>query len=341
MTFANRYVQIEKEATFDTAPSSTIGPAYGECDDEGFQENFDNLTRNDMNRYGAAKSLNSKHYAEGSFSMAAQPDYFTMKALHGLYGTHTPGGTPGTGDTLTEGGTLPSYTFRIGREEKSYTYSGQVIESVAVSANIGEYAMMSFSTTGAAGSNAVASLLTPAYDYTGDAAHFAACYVNFEDVAETGEYSKLVQSIDFEIKTNRDLDNSYGLGSSTCIRAPPEQRREITGTITFHKAVLAADVADTEPTWNELAAGLTQDGAAATPALSVLLYVGTADFIRFDFTKVVYDAPSTNVSGRDSQTMTVGFTALYDAGEACMSKITFNSSSTKFAGGGAVDLDGA
>ena len=60
--------------------------------------------------------------------------------------------------------------------------------------------------------------------------------------------------------------------------------------------------------------------------------------IRFDFFKVHYGAPTTGISGRDSQTMTVPFTALYDT-TAAMSKVTFSSASTKLKGGGATDMD--
>ena len=351
-TFTNRYISMGKESTFGTPVAAT---SYGEADDESFQESFDVLTRADMNRYGAQKSLVSKHYADGSFSMPLQPDRFTMTCLHGLFGTHTAGSTGGTDDTLTElqntayaASTLPSYTFLVGRDEKAFTYAGQVIDSCSVSASVGEYAMISFSTTGMRGqfnlSNgstpALATLATPVYDYTYDACHFVGAFVNFEDVASSSAYSKLVQSISFDIKTNRDIDNSYNLGDSTCRRSPPLGLREITGTITFHKNVLTTDVADDEPDYSTLLAGeLVESPATANPAISCLFRVAATEQIRFDFHKVQYEAPQTSVSGRDSQTMSVNFTALYDETETEMSRITFSSRSTAFTGGAKVDLD--
>tara|TARA_R100000742_G_C4279646_1_gene104957 strand:- start:9729 stop:10757 length:1029 start_codon:yes stop_codon:yes gene_type:complete len=339
-----------KEATFGTPV--TTATAFGEVDEEGFQESFDVLTRGDMNRYGASKAIDSKHYADGSFSMPLQPDRFTMMCLHGLFGTHTPGGTPGTNDTLTEladtsSANLPSYTFLVGRDDKEFTYAGQVIDSCSISASVGEYAMISFNTTGMKSqfnlSNgatvALASLSAPTYDYTGDAAHFVGAYVNFEDLATTTAYSKLVQSISVDIKTNRDLDNSYNLGDSCISRVPPLGMREVTGTITFHKNVITADIAVDEPDYINLLSGDLINGSASNPALSVLFYVGAADYIRLDIHKLHYEAPQTSVSGRDSQTMSVNFIGLYDETETEMAKITFSSSSTAFTGGAKVDLD--
>tara|TARA_R110000824_G_scaffold54438_6_gene150182 strand:- start:39 stop:1064 length:1026 start_codon:yes stop_codon:yes gene_type:complete len=338
-TFANRYIGIGKESTYGSASGSD---AYGEMDDENFSENFDLLTRADITRFGSTKSIDSKHYGEGTVNGVLQPDFFIMRLLNGVYGNHTPGGTPGIADTLAEsaGNTLPSFTVRIGRDENAHEFTGQVVESVSVSATVGEYAMFSASLTGKGQNTSLLSLASPSYDYTGDAAHFVGAYVNFEAPATNSNYSKLIQSIDFEIKTNRDMDNSYGLGDATCTRAAPMQLREITGNITFHKAVLSGDVTSfDEPHYTELLAGLLQDGTTAAPALSALFYVDSLNYIRFDFPKVHYGAPTTSISGRDSQTMSVPFTVLYDAAETFMSKVTFSSASTKLKGGGATDMD--
>tara|TARA_A100001201_G_scaffold8091_1_gene12654 strand:- start:1520 stop:2578 length:1059 start_codon:yes stop_codon:yes gene_type:complete len=346
-TFANRYVSVAVEHAFGDAQSVD---AYGEVDEESFNETFDVLQRPDMNRYGAQKAVDSKHYASGSFSMPLQPDQFTMICLHGVMGTHTQGSTPGVNDKLEElaTGELPSYTFRVGRDDKEYTFAGQVIESISVSSSVGEYAMMTVNTTGCKAQHkasdgstiSLGSLATPAYTYTGDAAHFVGAYVNFEDLATTSAYSKLVQSIDFEISTNRDMDNSYTLGSDTCVRAPPIQLREISGSITFSKAVLSGDVAVDEPDFADLlGSGSFHHGTASNPAISVLFQVDSNNEIRFDFFKVHYDAPQTNVSGRDTQTMTVGFTALYDETTTDMMEILFSSEDTTLKGGSNVDID--
>tara|TARA_R110000824_G_scaffold196246_3_gene379392 strand:- start:2468 stop:3520 length:1053 start_codon:yes stop_codon:yes gene_type:complete len=349
MVLANRYVSIEKEATFGTEPSGT--QRFGEVEEESFQESFDLLKRVDMNRAGSAKATDAKHYAEGSLSMPLQPDMFTMACLHGVYGSHVPGGTPGVADKFADSvmthASVPSYTFRVGRDDNEYTYTGQVIESVSISASVGEYAMISFSTTGckslttasSGAAIALGALGTPSYDYTGDAAHFVGCYVNFEDLATSSAYSKLVQSIDFEITTSRDMDNSYGLGSDTCIRKPPMTLREITGNITFHKATLSGDVAVDEPHFTELLAGHLNAGDAVNPAISILFQVDALNKILFSFYKVHYEAPQTSVSGRDSQTMTVAFHALFDDNNNGMSEVLFSSESTGLKGGAAVDLD--
>ena len=337
-TFANRYVGIGKESSYGSASGSD---AYGEVNDESYSESFDLLTRGDITRFGAGKAIDTKHTSSGSFNMPLQPDFFCMRLLNGLYGNHTPGGTPGVTDALAEvaSNSLPSFTVRIGRDDNAHEFTGQVVESISISASVGEYAMMSANLIGQGQNTSLLSLAVPAYDYVGDAAHFAGSYVNFEDVATSSAYSSLVQSIDFEIKSNRDIDNSYNLGDNTCKRAPPMQLREITGTITFHKAVLSGDVAVDEPHYTELLQGHLNAGTVANPALSALFYIDALNYIRFDFFDVHYGVPETSISGRDSQTMSVPFTVLYDETTSSMSKITFSSASTKLKGGGATDMD--
>jgi len=330
-----RYVSVGKEDP--TAYATPVAAqAVGEVENEGFQQSYDILKREDMNYYGSAKAITSKLYSEGSISMALQPDDFTLMLLHGIMGEDTPDAvTPTTEDRtftellVTSSAELPSYTFRVGRDDKEHIFPGQVIESISVSSSIGEYAMMSVSTTGAKQSSSTATLATAVPSYTGDAAHFAKTMVRFEAIAGDTDHSNLVQSIDFEIKTNRDIDNSYNLANDTCIRPPPTTMREVSGSLTFHKALLAADVESNEVFFDELmpATGNLINPGSSTPALSCLFYVDANNFIRFDFFKLIYEMPETSVSGRDSQTMTVNFHALYDLGEADqMVKITAKSS---------------
>lgn len=324
-THHTRYVAAGKETTYNSAVTEE---AVGEVESETFQQSYDVMKRSDMNYYGAAKAIVSKKVSEGSISMALQPDDFTFMMLHGIMGSDTPGATPATDErTFSELGVgtatqLPSYTFRIGRDDKEHVFAGQVIESISVSASIGEYAMLTVNTTGAAQNSSTETLATAVPSYTGDAAHFAKTYVEFEDTATTSAYSSLVQSIDFEIKTNRDIDNSYSLSSETCIRVPPVTLREVSGSLTFHKSLLSGDVATAEPYFDELMGATSTNGqalsnpASGTPALSALFYVDANHYIRFDFFKIHFEMPETSVSGRDSQTMTVNFHGLYDLGDA-------------------------
>lgn len=330
-----RYVSVGKESSSSYA-SPVSAEAVGEVESEGFQQSYDILKREDMNYYGSAKAITSKLYSEGSISMALQPDDFTLMLLHGIMGNDNPAGVdPTTAErTFTELGNgssaqLPSYTFRVGRDDNEHIFPGQVIESISVSASIGEYSMLTVSTTGAKQSSSTAALATATPSYTGDAAHFAKSYVNFDATADSSSaHSDLVQSIDFEIKTNRDIDNSYNLANDTCVRPPPSTMREVSGSITFHKALLTGDVV-AEPFFDELMPGTAnlQNPSGSTPALSALFYVDATHYIKFDFFKLIYEMPETSVSGRDSQTMTVNFHGLYDLGGADqMVKITARSS---------------
>jgi len=324
-----RYLTMAREATYNDS-STEVNVYVGEVESESYQQSYDVLKRNDINYYGARKAIVSKKIAEGSFTCALQPDSFVLCALHGIMGVDTPstdsGSTPTTDERrfteipLTASTELPSYTIRVGRDDYEHIFPGQVIESIAVSASIGEYAMLTVNTVGAEQEDAEGTLETTYVpDYTGDAAHFAGAYVNFESVATNSAFSNMVQSIDFEIKTNRDMDNAYSLGSETCVRAPPITLREVSGSITFHKALDSTDSASGAPYFEELRAATAAGGEALfdpsgadVPALSALFRVDADNYIRFDFGRVIYEMPETSVSGRDSQTMTVNFHALWE-----------------------------
>ena len=320
-----RYVSVGKETTYN---SPIAAEAVGEVESESFQQSYDVMKRNDMNYYGAAKAVVSKKTAEGSISMALQPDDFTLMMLHGVMGNDTASSGATGIRTFSELGissstSLPSYTFRIGRDEKEHIFAGQVIESISVSASTGEYAMITVNTTGAGQNSSTGTLATAVPTYTKDAAHFSKVFVDFEGTATNSNHSTLVQSVDFEIKTNRDIDNSYGLGDETCVRAPPSTTREISGSLQFHKSLLSGDTgSNNEPHFDELMGATSANGQAVfnptsnTPAISLLFEVDADNFIRFDFFKVHFEMPETSVSGRDSQTMSVNFHGLYDLAEA-------------------------
>jgi hypothetical protein len=116
--------------------------------------------------------------------------------------------------------------------------------------------------------------------------------------------------------------------------------REITGSLTFHKALLASEATEGEPYFDELMSATSTNGQAlsnpgsAAPALSVMFEVDATNYIRFDFFKLHFEMAETSVSGRDSQTMTVNFHGLYDIGDAvAMCRIACRSSD------GATDYD--
>ena len=314
--FTNRYVGLVKESAYGTDPTS--GYVYGEVDDESMKHNYDVLQRTDMSRYGAAKSNTGKEYSEGDINMAMLADNFTGLVLTGLFPTDTVGSIVSGlyPHVYTEAGTDRSFTMKVGREEKQHTYTGVVVDSLSVSANLNEYAMVSASFMGKAES-AVASLATPSFN-TNDALYFSDAKVFFNGDATA---SNLVKSISFDINMNRDGDNACGLGDATYIRAPPFQRREISGTIEFNKIIHTA--VESEPTYTELTAadGLELSGSG----IELKVQFGdesVADVLTFNFYKIRFEAPDANVSGRDTQTMTVPFVALFSPNDSKMMDIT-------------------
>lgn len=319
--FLNRYVSLEKEATYGTEPSGT--PTYGEVDSESLSTRMDLLTRADISRPIAAKSVTGTEYSEGGVSLALQVDDFVGNLLFSFFPQDAYSNPSGsihkhimTEPSLTSpsAGVYPSWTIRVGREQKEHTYTGMVANSLNLSANVGEYVMMSVDFVGKAEA-APAALATPTFDGVAiDALHFADGQVKFDDAASSAPAaSASVKSVSLDISLNRDTDNAYAIGSSTYGRAPPAQRREISGTIEFN-TVLYGDQTLDEPDYDALVAadGVEyNDGSDAVMTLKFLDEAG-ADYIQFEFFKLRFEAPEASVSGRDTNTMSVGFVALYD-----------------------------
>jgi len=329
--FLNRYVSIEKESTYGTEPSGT--PVYGEVDDESLGTTYDLMTRQDMSRPISSKSVTGTERSEGDINLAIQVDDFVGNLLYSFF-PHTtkPSGVhifkePSLTDPAV--GVYPSFTVRVGREEKEHTFTGMMTNSLNVSATVGEYAMMSVGFVGKSES-ATSALATPTFDGAAlDALYFANGEVKFNDgTGATPAAVASVKSFSFDINLNRDTDNAYGIGNSTYIRAPPAQRREVTGTIEFNKVIYSSSL--DEPTYDALVAsdGLAYNDGSNTVLSLKLLDEAGSDYILFEFRNVRFEAPEASVSGRDTNTMTVNFIGLYDDDLGCM-RVTAQGSGLK------------
>ncbi len=321
--FNNRYVGIVKETTYGTDPTS--GYVFGEVDDESIKHTYEVMQRTDMSRYGTAKSNTGKEFSEGDINMAMLADNFLGTVLTGLFPTDTvTGSSPTYSHTFTEAGTDRSFTMLVGREEKEHTYTGIAVDSMSVSANINEYAMISASFMGKAESGlATIGASSPSFN-TNDPLYFADAKVFFNGDATA---SNLVKSISFDINMNRDGDNACGLGDATYTRLPPFQRREISGSIEFNKIIHTA--VESEPTYAELTAadGLELSGSG----VELKVQFGdesTADVVTFNFYKIRFEAPDANVSGRDTQTMTVPFIALFSPNDSKMMDVVMKNATS-------------
>lgn len=319
--FLNRYVSLEKESTYGTEPSGS--PIYGEVDDESLATKHDLLTRQDMSRPIIGKSVTGSEYSDGDINLAMQVDDFVGNLLYAFFPQDTTSNPSGsiykhilTEPSLTSpsAGVYPSYTVRVGREEKEHTFTGMVANSLSLSASVGEYVMLTVGFLGKSEA-APAALATPTFDGAAlDALYFANGTVKFDDGASSAPAaSASVKSISFDINLNRDTDNAYAIGDASYRRAPPAQRREISGTIEFNK-VLYGDQSLDEPDYDALVASdgvQYNDGTDAVMTLDFLDEAG-ADFIKFEFFNIRFEAPEASVSGRDTNTMTVNFVGLYD-----------------------------
>ena len=323
MSFVNRFVAINKESAYGTTGSTYY---YGEVDDESFKHQYDILSREDMSRYGASKATTGKEYSSGDFNLALINDNFVGQLLLGIFPTDTTGGAGGDGlyeHAFTEAGAFPSFTFAVGRETKEHYYKGCVVESLNVSANINEYGMVSASIVGKAeAALAAIGTLTASFADGLNALYFSDAKVFFNGDATA---SNAVKSLSFDINLNVDTDNACGLGNATYIRQPPSQRREISGTIEFNRILHAA--VESEPTYAELIAadGVELSGSGAELRVT-FGNESVADILTFNFYKIRFEAPESNVSGRDTQTMSVPFKALYSTNDSKMMDCTLRTS---------------
>ena len=331
-----------------TAPAGTLSgtatPVTGEIDDESVQYRFDLLTRADVSRYGAAKSVNGKEYSEGGINFVAQPDDFLGLCIFGIYGSGA-GYTIGASDRIhsfTENAAniLPSFTLEVGREEFEHTYTGMCITRLGLNCTHGEYVTMSVDFTGKSESG-IAALVSRVYNGAAlDGFHFADGEVKFSEAGAAGVASTKIKSISLDFGMNLDTDAACSIGNQTYIRKPEPQMREITGTVEFSDASTRTPLTGTEtasvPTYNMLlaAAGKMYTGDAADPAIKLVLANGT-ETLAIGIRKVRWEAPTANISGRDTQTLSLNFVALVDVTDNVMSQMTLTHSaaSSSFAVG--------
>lgn len=319
MSFVNRFVAINKESAYGTTGSTYY---YGEVDDESFKHQYDLLTRDDLSRYGASKSVTGKEYSSGDFNLALLNDNFTGQLLLGIFPTDTTGSVSGGlyPHVFTEAGDFPTFTIAVGRETKEHYYKGCVVDSLSVSANINEYGMVSASMVGKAeAATANIGTLTASFADGLDALYFADAKVFFNGDSTA---SNAVKSISFDINLNVDTDNACGLGDATYIRQPPSQRREVSGTIEFNR-ILHDAAGASNPNYASLTAtdGLELKGSG----VELKVQFGSesvADILTFNFYKIRFEAPESNVSGRDTQTMSVPFVALFSPDDSKMMDCT-------------------
>ena len=323
-TFNSRYVAVKKESAYGT-PSGSY--KFGELDDESLRHQYELLTREDMSRYGAAKSVTGKEYMSGDMNMAMLNDDFTALMVLGLMGGNTVSGSGPYVHTFTESGTLPSFTFLVSRENKEHLYKGAVVDSISVSASLNEYATVGVSVMGKSediGSIAAVGTTSANFPDALPALYFSNAKVFFNADSTA---TSMVKSISFDINLNRDDENACALGSTTYTIAPPAQRREISGTIEFNKVVHTA--VESEPTYDQLVAADGVELAGSGVELKVQFGDdSTADLMTFNFYKIRFEAPEANVSGRDTNTMSVGFTALYSPDDNKMMDIVITNATS-------------
>jgi len=324
--FLNRYVGLKKESSYGNEATADV---FGEVDDESFATRMDLLTRQDMSRPVVGKSVTGTEYSEGGYNMAVQLDTFLGNTLAAFFPKTTYDGGGNAIHLFKEptvaADTYNSYTFEVGREQKIHTYTGMVANTLSITASVGEYVMLTADFVGQREKASQDNISDTAVTFGGaalDALYFSNGVVKFDDGASTAPAaSASVKSVDFQISLNPDTDNAYAIGDSTYSSQPKMQRREVTGTVEFN-TVLYGDQSLDEPDYTSL---IAEDGLAyndGTDPVMILEFQeeasGSDNFLRFNFYNIRWEAPTANVSGRDTNTMSVGFVALYDDALGCM-----------------------
>jgi len=343
--FAYRYVSITPEHTtvsgarsYGTASAGGSAKIYGEVDDESIMHNFDLMTRADMSRYGAAKSVNGKEFSEGGVNLVIQADDFCGILFYGAYGDNASANSgnyvvASNKHTMKEGldHILPSFTLEVGREDFEHTYTGMCLSRLSVSGSVGEYATMSVDFSGKAES-ATSALATPTFaGATVEGLHFAEGEISFSSDNSTQVASTNIKSISMEISTNLNTDDACSIGSRTYVRQPEPQMREITGSVEFSRPSIGTALggSNQDPQYNLITAtgGEEYDGSLTKPAISLKFTQSATDVLKIEIPKVRWEAPSMNVSGRDSTTMSLNFVALVDD-DMIMSEVAFETLGT-------------
>ena len=335
---------VASAMTFTQGTSGSAVFLAGEIDDESIQYRFDLLTRGTVNYYGAHKSVNGKEYSEGGINLVAQPDDLMGLCLFGIYGSG-PGYTIGGSDkihnfTENTSNILPSFTIEVGREEKEHTYTGMCINRLGLNCTHGEYVTMSVDFMGKSES-AVGTLDVPAFfaGYQVDGFHFADGEVKFSEAGSTGVESTKIKSISIDFNMNLDTDAACSIGDRTYIRKPEPGMREITGTVEFSDASTTSGTSI--PGYDMLltSGGKMYNGDTTDPAIKLTLTNGTQSLL-IGIQKVRWEAPTANISGRDTQTLSLNFVALVDAagtgaGASLMSQsiLTLDGASSRLADG--------
>ena len=324
--FDNRYVSLVKETTFGTAVTVTSSNAFtADADDESFTHNADIMQRADMSRPISTKSVTGREHAEGSVNGVLQPDDFAGSIITGILPrTVYNDGSSGAHDFYggNASSSYPSFTVRVGREDKEHLYTGQSVNRLSFGAAVGEYCTYSCDFVGKAESTPVAiddsstvAGTSSALNFsTKDGFHFADGTVFLaQDIGGTS--TAKVKSLSIAMNLNRDIDNSYAIGSNTCVRQPPAQMLEITGSLEFNQVIHSIATSTSEKRYQDLIAadGVLLNESTSTPALAIQ-FAGEsgADFLKMRFFKLRFSAPTSNVSGRDTQTMSVDFTVMAD-----------------------------
>ena len=248
--FDNRYVSLVKESTFGTAVTVSSSNAFTtDADDESFTHNADIMQRADMSRPISTKSVTGKEYSEGSVNGVLQPDDWAGSLLSAILPTASwdSGNTWHDFAVGTSSSAYPSFTVRVGREDKEHLYTGQSLNRLSLSAAVGEYVTYSTDWLGKAESTPVAiddssTVLgtSNALNFsTKDGLHFADSTVFLgQDIGGTS--TAKVKSVSVDMNLNRDIDNSYAIGSNTCVRQPPAQMLEVTGSMEFNQVIHTA-----------------------------------------------------------------------------------------------------
>ncbi|MGP4041896.1 phage tail tube protein [Gracilibacillus sp. D59] len=295
-----RYLQVGEESEYgveSTNYNATIDPESADIE----SEDDDKLIYEGMSGLDRIASL-GVYSTSGSFSMPVDSilsGYFWKWALGGYAVTGTDDGTgnmvaPFTHEFTPErGGTLPSFSAKVGKDIFEHKFFGNVIESIELEIE-SEWALMTVSTLGA--KDEKGTLTEPTFN-EGEVFSAPECTL---DKGST-DISAKVQSASLSVETGANIEDGQGFGSRF-----PTKAFQGSMVATLELSLQFEDMTELEAYW----------GSATGPSIDTLqefaytLHLGVDYDITFP--RMVYTAANQPSEGRDHIVQTVTARALFD-----------------------------
>lgn len=298
----SRYLKLDKEDTFADGGAGDK-TQFLKVADVDFQTEYEWNEIEEANRPFLEESYQTQRTGGGSFSMWGRADEMAL-ILHSLFGkciikdVGTPGESPYQMNFEPDIAELFSLAISVGKDDKAYKYKGQMIQSVTITAEVGEVMTIEVETFGNGG--VVEDKDAPNYVSPQDNPMFT---LRNAVIDLGGEKRTDVQSITITIELNISEDE-HTLGSFDIQNQPPAQRRNIEIDMEFQ--------AEDDDLYQDFLDGTTAE-LITTFETTKKIESGYPYGFKMIFPRIQYREFEASISGRDPIRSSVPAVALYDS----------------------------